>query len=124
MNETVESLRQKGYKVYVTHLRHFNLFHVTTDGDIAHPGELEQIRFTNKNDIPLELRKYMIPNGGETVVRIVKDGNVYIGTATCSDNDAFVKRHGYNAAFGRALGALANANTSNETYRYQFLIRE
>jgi hypothetical protein len=106
MKYSITDLRRAGFKVYVTHLRHFDLFHINSDHGFVTSEDLVQIRYTNKNNIPREFRNTILPNGGATQVHIEGHGFYAEGVSVCSDNDSFVKRKGYHAAFGRAVSNL------------------
>ena len=84
MLRSVKELRQQGYKVGVQHNRYY---------------DNAEICGNNPEGI--------IPNGGETTVRVTTpDGRTVVGVSTCAAVDNFNKKRGVQIALGRALKEL------------------
>ena len=55
-----------------------------------------------------KLQNFINARGGETIVRLTKDGKDYIGISKCSFQDPFVKKNGVARALGRAYSNLVH----------------
>lgn len=94
--ETVKSLRDKGYKVFVKHLRRYK----TVEYSDGMPKVLDA--FATKREIPPQSK--MLATGGVTVVEVfTPQGNSFSAVAQCHNNDAFEKKEGCKLALERAL---------------------
>lgn len=94
--ETVKSLRDKGYKVFVQHLRRYKAVEYF-DGI---PKVLDA--FASKRELPAKAK--MLATGGVTVVEVfTPQGDSCSGVAQCHNNDAFEKKKGCKLALERAL---------------------
>lgn len=94
--ETVKSLRENGYKVYVKHLRRYKT--------VEYFGGVPKVvdAFATKHEVPVQAK--MLATGGVTTVEVITPSGVtYNAVAQCHNNDAFEKKEGCRLALGRAL---------------------
>ena len=102
--ETVESLRKKGYKVKVYHLRKFIPACLPNTWSMKDYYEL-------KLTVTLQqIWKLSCCGGATTVVICGKDNGMYFGHAYCSDKDNYDKKIGVKIALGRALKSMGSEN--------------
>lgn len=109
MKEMLDALRERGYTVTVTHGR-------LTERDrlvVARRPVADRQDVTRRYAAPL----YMLrsegevphPCGGQTVVKVADSKTEYVGVATCSPHENFVKRIGFVKACGRLRSQLLAA---------------
>lgn len=95
-NLSVESLRQQGYKVRVTHMRYFgrNSFLKPVLWSMYEAKE----ELYNYTDL-------ILSNGGLTKVEITipESNKTLVGISKCSIKDSYNKKLGVKIALGRAL---------------------
>lgn len=98
MNETIHSLRLKGYKVRVMHWRKFICsVNFKCSLIVSYHGIPEPINFN-----PI-----LSPNGGKTVIQLRSPEGIEVeGVAICSEKDSFNRKYGNVKALARALGKL------------------
>lgn len=97
--DRIESLRKRGYKVHITHIR------PVANGSVF-AGEYFTYRELRERDAD---GRVWDPRGGATECLITdKSGNEHLGIAVCSPEDNFVKNAGVNIALGRAISALCH----------------
>ena len=99
----LETLKSQGYKIYITHLRNWDLYHVDTEDNLVPGKDLIKLENISKSQIPKEYHKYVEPRGGTTIVKLVYNGNESIGQSDCSNKDPFSHKRGVQIALGRAL---------------------
>lgn len=94
--ETVKSLREKGYKVFVKHLRRYK----TVEYFNGNPKVIDA--FATKHEVPVKAK--ILATGGVTTVEIIAPSGIsYNAVAQCHNNDAFEKKEGCRLALERAL---------------------
>ena len=116
-NETVRSLRNKGFKVKVLHHRATNkdlktmqlLNRIDELKNLLSDANRELDEFTQEGEINnsdgLDISKEVSPRYGQTEVRVTSpSGKVFIGVAKCCEHDNYNKKLGVRKALGRALG--------------------
>jgi hypothetical protein len=86
--ETVQSLRQKGYKVRVKHYRYQNFYQ-----PLFKKQKLEAIK-----DLPGKTRH---PKGGLTIIELDGPQGRFVGSSVCSKLDNFCYKTGVKIALGR-----------------------
>ena len=96
----VEELKQKGYRVDITHSRyHPRHFNHTPYGNIPILMQTHRLRqlYGKLNEVN--------PHGGQTIVFIthLESGKTYNGQALCSLEDTFDRKFGIKIAIERAL---------------------
>ena len=94
---TVESLRQRGLKVFVRHNRRMQLFDMA--GNVYHPNWT-----THVGDMPI-LYAEPAARGGSTEVKVVvPDGKLeFSAESFCSPEDAYEKRKGIALALAKIV---------------------
>lgn len=91
---TVKELRQKGYKIRVTHYRY----------STAYENKLNLFSLYELRTYHDDWQKYIKPKGGETKVEILTpDGKEFAASAVCSKKDVFCRRIGRETAILRIL---------------------
>jgi len=94
--ETVQSLRENGYKVFVKHLRRYKSVGYNKGAPFIFDA------FGTKHEIPVGVK--MLATGGVTTVEVITpSGDSYNAVAQCHNNDAFEKKQGCRLALERAL---------------------
>lgn len=94
---TINSLKEKGYKVYVSHKRYFceQVFNKNME-----PVQAYVLR--NMSQVDRDIKKNAHPVGGMTCVSIVSpDGDVKTGCAQCCLKDNYNKKLGVQIALNR-----------------------
>jgi hypothetical protein len=108
---TVHELRQKGFKVRVTHVRKFLRFDPQTGKkeQFYHPFQSSKFVKNHPDSSLLSERDkykefYLSCKGGETIVEIALNGKeLGKGVAVCSEDDNYVKKYGVRKAVAKAL---------------------
>lgn len=115
MQELIDALKGRGYKVTVYHNR------LTTGDarDLFQSSVSEQLRLIQAWGVPAHVLRgaqnreplRVSPRGGytEVTVRTAEGEEVAKGVAVCSMQDNFVKRVGFVKAVGRLTGELKRA---------------
>lgn len=94
--ETVKSLRENGYRVFVKHLRRYKSVGYNKGTPFIFDA------FETKHDIPIGAK--MLATGGVTTVEVITPSGVaYNAVAQCHNNDAFEKKEGCRLALERVL---------------------
>jgi len=122
--EKIKQLRDKGYTVRVNHVRGFDCVGVQDDNGVdnmltrgeftraCQDGKLVYFNYDENTGLYIDkpqgieflYGEQVSPKGGFTTVVIEKDGQqVAKGKYSFGSNNAFTKRIGLSAAFGRAL---------------------
>lgn len=97
---SIESLREQGYKIRVTHYR-YNQY-----GDLISRRKIDEENAGPRLD-DSKPRHIISPNGGKVEVELeAADGTKVSATAECSRLDNFNRKIGTTMAFGRALKQL------------------
>lgn len=106
-NVTVQSLRDQGYKVRVTHYRRYQdldsvydyINNVKIRGSFNGHLKLKTLELAKFESLGVE---YALPRGGRTVVEVTNSkGRTLSATSYCSDNEQFNKSLGVKIALGR-----------------------
>lgn len=93
-NETIQQLRENGYKVRVGHYRFFG----------AASKKSQPVLHSRKNPLPETEGVNVNPLGGRTEVEITTpDGDNLKGVAECSVKDHYNRKLGIKIAVARAL---------------------
>jgi len=123
---TVHELRQKGFKVRVTHVRKFYRFDPRSGKKTEFFAAFQSSKFRKqqqKNNPQLTFDKpkgseeefFLCSKGGETIIEIATASHQELGKgiAICSEEDSYVKGYGVKKAVAIAL---RNMETNKDPY--------
>ena len=102
----VQSLRDQGFTVRVTHHRNYLVLNTMVYNGCVRPSNnlVSVVTLPRHMAPPLNMA---LPKGGMTEVEVVTpDGEILTDTAYCSETDQFNKRRGVAIALGRILKEL------------------
>ena len=95
--EFIRQLKEAGFNVRVCHKRRCQIGN----------GQIKTIPYSRKVKVP---GATPLAHGGLSLAAIVKDGNIFLGEAECSNKDNFCYKQGARIALQRAVSKAKEKN--------------